>query len=429
MIRERVIKNNDTLANSLYQRLMRLSTLQLLIFACIIAMWVTIVRELDTNLSNLIISSNEITTKDRPSQPPDFFYFILLLDSYFILNGVNMLLSFFRCIEYLEFNYSLSRLTETFKFMRKTLPQFLLIFCIVVLSFMLMSHMMFGSKLAMFSSFGSALSGIFSVLIGDINYFELMDSDSVAAPIFFYPLLFVMIFVVLNLVIAIIIDAHVAMTAEKDVALRSWMKDVVDLPLTTQLWDGFLHYLQPVRFLLPQSLSARYDRVSKENIIDAFNVLDGIELSRLEDSQVNLERISLNDLRLLLRDRNITEQRLASIFEHYRAWADEEEPVDVEKLAETNDTAYAEMLQEATTGASCSTAFLRVRSWQRSRGCWRRSKLPCSSLKTCRRRQRSSWTCSSMLTSKRSEGKMYRRRTETREGQGQGTRTKWRGDD
>ena len=329
VIRERS-REKDSLANALYQSAKRLSTLQLLIFACIIAMWATLVRELESKYSNLMITSHAITTKNPPNQPPEFLYVIALVDAYFILNGINMLLSFFRCIEYLEFNYSLSRLTETFKFMRKTLPQFLLIFCIVVLSFMLMSHLMFGSKLAMFSSFGSALSGIFSVLIGDINYFALMDADSVAAPIFFYPLLFVMIFVVLNLVIAIIIDAHVAMTAEKDVALRSWMKDVVDLPLTTQLWDGFLHYLQPIRFLLPHALSARYDRVSKEDIIDAFNVLEGIELPSHDESRVNLERISLIDLRLLLRDRNITEQRLASIFEHYGAWADEEEPVDTE---------------------------------------------------------------------------------------------------
>ena len=58
---------------------------------------------------------------------------------------------------------------------------------------------------------------------GDIA--RLMEADSIGAPIFYYPFTFVMVFVVLNMTIAIIIDGYLDAQNEKKEKLK-WREDL-----------------------------------------------------------------------------------------------------------------------------------------------------------------------------------------------------------
>ena len=62
-----------------------------------------------------------------------------------------------------------------------------------------------------FSQLDQSLLTLFSIVLGGGDYFALEDVDNIGAPMFYYPFLFVMVFVVFNVTIAIIMDGYVVM--------------------------------------------------------------------------------------------------------------------------------------------------------------------------------------------------------------------------
>lgn len=89
--------------------------------------------------------------------------------------------------------------------MSSGLLQFTVILMLLMVGFMFMAHSMFGTSMTSFSTLGACFVTMFEVLTGSSseNYFSLAEADPIAAPIFFFPFVFIMLFVTLNVAIAI----------------------------------------------------------------------------------------------------------------------------------------------------------------------------------------------------------------------------------
>ena len=113
-------------------------------------------------------------------------------------------------IGYTRINSKLSQLGDTFVFMSSGLLQFTVILMLLMAGFMFMGHSMFGTSMTSFSTLGSCFVTMFEILTGSSseNYFTLAEADPIAAPIFFFPFVFIMFFVTLNVAIAIIMGTQ-----------------------------------------------------------------------------------------------------------------------------------------------------------------------------------------------------------------------------
>ena len=185
-------------------------------------------------------------------------------DMYFIINGVIIILSTVRALMYLRFNTQLSQLTETFSNMAGTLLQFLLVWLLNMVAFVLMAHLLFGDRLPQFASFIPGFNEAIGISMGGADYFSLMDANSWGAILFFFPFIFMQVFVFQNMVIAIILDGYTDMKREHQRKAKSWMKDVVNLDPLMQLFNGLLFFLRPFQSFMPEQLRARFDHMTKD---------------------------------------------------------------------------------------------------------------------------------------------------------------------
>ena len=62
-----------------------------------------------------------------------------------------------------------------------------------------------------------------------------MEADPVGAVLWFFPFVFMQIFVFGNMVIAIILDGYMGMKAQHNSKADSWLKDIIDLDPATQV--------------------------------------------------------------------------------------------------------------------------------------------------------------------------------------------------
>jgi len=197
-----------------------------------------------------------------------------------------------------------------------------------------MAHVMFGSKLPSYSTFPEGIQTGFEVLQGANEYFELLEADSVAAPIFFYPYVFIMIFVVLNMTVAIIMDGYLAMQEQRKADQLSELEDLVKIQPLTQMYRGLIRHLEPCAAFLPAAWKARLSGMNKEMVIELFSdYVDGVEL------ESDMTCVKFDTLRDMLRDREITEEMLVNVFDRYNAWATPKQRHDqmVAELVEAHD--------------------------------------------------------------------------------------------
>jgi len=123
--------------------------------------------------------------------------------------------------------------------MASDLVQFAFVLAALVLAFMLMAHAMFGTTLQEFSNISDAAVHTIEFLMGNGDYFALSEADPLAAPLFYFPFVFVMIFVVLNITIAIIMDGYERMRDNREKMKTSHLREIAEKAFFTQASPEF----------------------------------------------------------------------------------------------------------------------------------------------------------------------------------------------
>mmetsp|Transcript_36365 Transcript_36365/g.89472 ORF Transcript_36365/g.89472 Transcript_36365/m.89472 type:complete len:720 (-) Transcript_36365:305-2464(-) len=331
---------------------------QLLLFTLIGAIWIAIVN--DPSRSDLDVSRERIL--DKSGQPPAFTSVVLLSQSYYIINGVNVLLSVFRLLGYFRVNHNLSMLTDTFALMIGELLQFGFLLLTMVVAFMLMTHVYFGTQLNLFSSLDDCFVNVLEFLFSRGNFFLLAQQDLAAAFLFYIPFVFIMIFVVSNITIAIILEGYNAMQQSRALLLKSNIKDVVELSFITQLSNGILRSLHMFRCCMPSRW--RVIETSNGALLDRFSIPSKSEVLELLEDQADYQNpvILFETLVGNLKEKQVTEERLQGIFDRYDAWVDPEEAADSKRrerlmgeFSMIKQTIYTIMADQKRLDAKIST--------------------------------------------------------------------------
>uniref|UniRef100_A0A7S0E768 Polycystin cation channel PKD1/PKD2 domain-containing protein n=1 Tax=Hanusia phi TaxID=3032 RepID=A0A7S0E768_9CRYP len=288
-----------------------IKVLQVLDFFACFVLWIVIIT--DPVRNNLVINTNDV----RPLNGKfvDFSSLHLKLKLYFICTSVQFAFFMFRLLYYFNMNYTLSKLTATFTKMKNGFILFSIVLLLLYIGFLLMGMLIFGDKFEGFSSFSLGLITVFEYMTGSTNYEELAQVSDAGAPIFFYPFVFIMVIVILNITIAIIMDGYAAMCESRKEMEKSVFKDLVGYSVFEQMYWGFLRRIFYIRSILPQDFQKRLNRVSKLRILQIFRSLEDrtcIDFYELEA--------------LVAMNHNVSSMTLIEVINEYDAWIPKNQP-------------------------------------------------------------------------------------------------------
>jgi hypothetical protein len=92
---------------------------------------------------------------------------------------------------------------------------FLIFYIILILGFVSVAHLTFGPFIKEYNTFGDAMVECFSIILGDFDYLALEEVNSFMAVIFFYPYNIMFIFILANMLLAIMNTAYIESNAKK----------------------------------------------------------------------------------------------------------------------------------------------------------------------------------------------------------------------
>jgi len=114
--------------------------------------------------------------------------------------GLNAVVTWLKVLKYLNLFPHLSMLSITLRNAIYPVISFSVMFFIVFLSCGQAFLLAFGPNLRDFSTFGEAMISLFRALLGDFDYPSLADADPVVGPVLFTVFIFLVLFVLLNMV-------------------------------------------------------------------------------------------------------------------------------------------------------------------------------------------------------------------------------------
>ena len=122
--------------------------------------------------------------------------------------GVNAVVTWLKLLKYLNLFPHLSMLSITLRNAAYPAISFSVMFAIVFCSCGQAFNLAFGAQLRDFSTFSRSMMSLFRALLGDFDYTSIEEADRVVGPILFTVFIFLVVFVLLNMFIAILTEAY-----------------------------------------------------------------------------------------------------------------------------------------------------------------------------------------------------------------------------
>ncbi|CAI5506835.1 unnamed protein product, partial [Closterium sp. Naga37s-1] len=198
----------------------------------------------------------------------DLHNIINLRAVYFALQGINVFFMMIRLLKVMDFQPYLGVITRSLGLATPSLLHFFLLSFTVFFCFSMYAYLVFGGAMELFSTVLNSMFSLFLLLINDNGsaYFlqRLESWDLIAAMLFFFMFIVFMVFILLNFLIAIIVDAFMSVK-DSNLVATSIAADLAHVfKYKWNCWRG--RYL-PYRVILDRlvDLGAKYTRIKDEN--------------------------------------------------------------------------------------------------------------------------------------------------------------------
>ena len=142
------------------------------------------------------------------------FEVAMMWRSYAQLNAVSMLVCLITVFRFLNLSPQYGTLVRTITRAAPSLTKFGLMFVLIFIFFSIMGQLMFGTALEEWSSVWSSSQVLFQMMTGEYGYGPLLEADPLMAPIFYYAYLVIVFFLLLNILLAILMDTYAIITEE-----------------------------------------------------------------------------------------------------------------------------------------------------------------------------------------------------------------------
>jgi hypothetical protein len=134
-------------------------------------------------------------------------YIAVLYDFMTIFNGINTVLLFLRILKFAPLSSRVGVINRTLDKASGNLINLSIIFLIVLMSYTLTATTLFGAGMRDFRDVGTSLSSLLRMLIGDMDYDGMKAESWYLAAAFFWSFIILGLFMLLNMMIAVIGDA------------------------------------------------------------------------------------------------------------------------------------------------------------------------------------------------------------------------------
>jgi hypothetical protein len=132
------------------------------------------------------------------------------------VNGVALICTILRMLKFLDFQKRLGVVTRTVQYAFMDLFHFGILFSIVVAGYAVLGFVAFGSGIDSFSSFSNSFGTCFQLLMGDLDVSSALSShpNQIVAVFYYYSYLVIVFFILLNILLAILVEAYVEVKKE-----------------------------------------------------------------------------------------------------------------------------------------------------------------------------------------------------------------------
>ncbi|CAI5951940.1 unnamed protein product [Closterium sp. NIES-64] len=191
---------------------------------------------------------------------------------YFSLQGINLFFMMIRLLKVMDFQPYLGVITRSLALATPSLMHFFLLSFTVFFCFSMYAYLVFGGALEMFSTVLESMFSCFLLLLNDNGsayFFQRMESwDLIAAMLFFFMFIVFMVFILLNFLIAIIVDAFMSVK-DSNLVATSIVTDLAHIfKYKWNCWRG--RYL-PYPLILDRlvELGAKDTRVDEQSLLQS----------------------------------------------------------------------------------------------------------------------------------------------------------------
>ncbi|CAI5983991.1 unnamed protein product [Closterium sp. NIES-65] len=191
---------------------------------------------------------------------------------YFSLQGINLFFMMIRLLKVMDFQPYLGVITRSLALATPSLMHFFLLSFTVFFCFSMYAYLVFGGALEMFSTVLESMFSWFLLLLNDNGsayFFQQMESwDLIAAMLFFFMFIVFMVFILLNFLIAIIVDAFMSVK-DSNLVATSIVADLTHIfKYKWNCWRG--RYL-PYPLILDRlvELGAKDTRVDEQSLLQS----------------------------------------------------------------------------------------------------------------------------------------------------------------
>ncbi|KAF5834587.1 hypothetical protein DUNSADRAFT_8712 [Dunaliella salina] len=133
------------------------------------------------------------------------------LDLYFMLGGINILLLMVRMLKLMDFQPRLGVVTRSLWLAGPDLIHFAFVFFMVFVGYAMLAHLIFGNAIEKFQTFDNSVNTCFEILLGEISVNDQLRDlgglQAIAGAFFFWTYMLLVFMVLLNFLLAIIVDA------------------------------------------------------------------------------------------------------------------------------------------------------------------------------------------------------------------------------
>ena len=141
------------------------------------------------------------------------------------LMALSSILMWLKLLRFLQLSKRLSQLTQTIARAAIDMSNFMLIFLVVYIAYAQAFFMAFGMDIESFSSYSKSFSSLFLIILGDFDFDAMTDANPEMAPLLFFSFVIFVFFILVNMFIAILGEAHGAVMdsegAEPDEFVRN----------------------------------------------------------------------------------------------------------------------------------------------------------------------------------------------------------------
>ncbi|CAI5483594.1 unnamed protein product [Closterium sp. Yama58-4] len=140
---------------------------------------------------------------------------------YFALQGINVFIIVLRLLKLMDFQPNMGVITRSLRVALPSLLHFFILFFVVFVAYATYGYLVFGMTLVQFSTLWLSLQTCFYMMVGQfgvMNFQQMVGWQYAAAMVFWFSFVIIFCFILFNFLIAIIVDAFMAVKESSDKA-------------------------------------------------------------------------------------------------------------------------------------------------------------------------------------------------------------------